>query len=119
MRGRASISSDDDAEGARAGALRVRRSPSLFFSTRVSVFTPLTSEHLISACEPVVRVATFACRLVGTVQVSPATVIDVDETAVTRPFASLRSLTVFVDWHLPGPVSTAAPPAVPPPSLPS
>ena len=44
--------------------------------------------------------------------------IDVDETAVMRPCASLRSFTVFVAWHLPGPSSTAAPPAVPPPILP-
>ena len=46
-----------------------------------------------------------------------ATVTDVPE-AATVPRASLVSLTARDGSHLPGPSSTAAPPLVPPPSLP-
>src|SRR5262249_23113403 len=55
----------------------------------------------------------------GMLHVSPATVIDAAEIAVIVPRASLFSgFGCEAGAHLPGPTSTAEPPAVPPPSLP-
>src|SRR4030095_8814664 len=87
-------------------------------STRTSVFVPFISAQWISARSPTLNVATFAARAGGTAQVSPATVIDIDETAETVPCAALFSVGGRFGTHLVGPSSTAEPPAVPPPSLP-
>ncbi len=72
------------------------------------------SEQLISAREPTVSGETIDCRLTGTEQVRPATVIDVDETAVTVPVAWLVSRSLSECAHVPGPSSAAVPPVVPP-----
>src|SRR5581483_9023073 len=53
----------------------------------------------------------------GTLHVSPATVIDVCESAEIVPRASLRSGFGCDGLQEPPPTSTAAPPVVPPPSL--
>ena len=67
---------------------------------------------------PVLNLAfTSADLSAGIAQVSPATVIEVVESAETVPWASLFSDVVPDGLHEPGPTSTAEPPLVPPPSL--
>jgi hypothetical protein len=85
----------------------------------VSVLVPLTSEQRISALSPVFSLAfTSADLSAGIAQVSPATVIELAESAETSPCASLFSDVVVDDLHEPAPSATAEPPEVPPPSLP-
>src|SRR5438093_11082570 len=82
------------------------------------MFVPFMSAQWISARSPTLNVPTLAARAGGTAQVSPATVIDIDETAETVPRAALFSVAGRFGTHLVGPSSTAEPPAVVPPSLP-
>jgi hypothetical protein len=82
------------------------------------MFVPFMSAQWISARSPTLNAATFAARAGGTAHVSPATVMDIDETAETVLRAALFSVGGRFGTHLVGPSSTAEPQAVPPPSLP-
>ena len=68
-------------------------------TTLTSVVVPSERLQRISAREPTVNGETTDWRLTGTAQVRPATVIDVAETALTVPLASLFSFTAWVDLH--------------------
>src|SRR5262245_64541056 len=73
----------------------------------------------ISARSPILnRLFTWAAMLSGIEHVRAATVIEFCERAETVPLAELFS-TPGLGWHVPGPTSTAEPPAEPPifPSL--
>src|SRR5579862_7057346 len=86
----------------------------------VSVDVPFTTEQRISTRSPVCTVATFVASDAGTAQVTPATLIEVADTAVTAPSAEFVSGGCFgagfAQWPLTS--STAEPPAVPPPIFP-
>src|SRR5215831_10063199 len=85
---------------------------------RTSVLAPAALEHLISTRSPVWNFATSAARFAGTLQLTPATVTTLP-LMVTLPCSSIVSgFGGLGGWQPPEVITTALPPAVPPPSLP-
>ena len=87
--------------------------------TFVSVLVPFATSHSIVTTSVTFSLATALCRFVGTLQVTPATLIEVGTTAVIAPRAfTCSGRGGLGGWHPPDVIRIASPAAVPPPSLP-